>query len=251
MERSDWMVERPLITAHRGACRSAPENTLAAFEAAAALGVDAVEVDTKLTRDGQAVVIHDQTLERTTNGRGRVRLHTLAELEALEAGAHFGPEYAGERVPSLARVLEAVAGRLLINIEIGNYASPRDALPRAVVETVRACGVERRVLFASFNPLALRAARRLAPEIPCALLLMPRLPRWQRWLFPRMASFEFEHFQEGLIPPTWRPGGRRRRVAWVVNEPPRMRDLLRQGVHGLITDEPWLALQARREVLGE
>jgi glycerophosphoryl diester phosphodiesterase len=251
LDRSDWLVEGPLVTAHRGAARVAPENTLAAFEAAAVLGVDAVELDTKLTRDGQAVVIHDQTLERTTNGRGRVSAHTLAELEALDAGSHFGPEYAGEAVPSLRRVLEALAGRLLVNIEIGNYVSVRDSLPQAVVATVRGCGVERRVLFSSFNPLALRTARGLAPDIPCGLLLMPRQPGWQRWLFPRMAPHEFEHLQESLIRSRWRPGSGRRRVAWVVSDLERMRGLLRQGVSGLITDRPELALQARREVLGD
>src|SRR5215213_901611 len=92
---------RPLIVGHRGAMGYAPENTLASFERAVALGVDAVECDVHLSADGVPVVIHDHTLDRTTDGHGLVADHTLAQLKALDAGAWRGAEFAGQRLPTL------------------------------------------------------------------------------------------------------------------------------------------------------
>src|SRR5215218_3697295 len=99
--RTERPTGRPLIVGHRGAMGYAPENTFAAYERAVALGADAVECDVHLSADGVPVVIHDHTLDRTTSGRGLVRDHTLAQLRALDAGAFFGPEFAGQRLPTL------------------------------------------------------------------------------------------------------------------------------------------------------
>lgn len=244
---SEWNVSRPLVIAHRGANRQAPENTLAAFRHALTLGADAVELDTKLTADGYVVVIHDQTLDRTTEGAGRVTEHTLAEIRALEAGSHFSPAYAGEKVPTLDEVFDAVGSQLLINVEMGNYASPRDALAEAVVDVVRRHKMERRVLLSSFNPLALRRARANSADIPLGLLLMPREPGWQRWFFSLLSPKEVLHLNEALIRPevvarAHRQG--RMVIAWTVNEPARMTELLDMRVDGLITDVPEAARQA-------
>src|SRR3990172_9877913 len=95
----------PVVIAHRGASGSCPENTLAAFRRAAALGADMIELDVQLTRDGEVVVIHDWTLDRTTSGTGPVRACSLAELRRLDAGAWFDAAFAGERVPTLGEVL--------------------------------------------------------------------------------------------------------------------------------------------------
>src|SRR4029077_5147965 len=97
----------PLVIAHRGASGTCPENTLAGFRRAAELGAPMVELDVQLTRDGEGVVIHDVTLDRTTDGSGPVADHPRAEIERLDAGAWFGPTFRGERVPTLARVLDA------------------------------------------------------------------------------------------------------------------------------------------------
>src|SRR5512135_2653183 len=120
----------PLVLAHRGASLHAPENTLAAFTLAADQGADGIELDVKLTRDGSIVVMHDATVDRTTTGHGRVSDLTLSEIKALDAGSNFEPQFAQERVPLLEEVFAAVAGRLMINIELTNYASRRDGLER-------------------------------------------------------------------------------------------------------------------------
>src|SRR5512145_1023455 len=94
-------LPRPVIFAHRGASAHAPENTLAAFELAIAQQADAVELDVKLTADGQVIVFHDSTVDRTTNGHGKVQDMTLAELKALDAGSFLGSQFAGEKIPTL------------------------------------------------------------------------------------------------------------------------------------------------------
>src|SRR5512143_223381 len=111
-------VSRPLVFAHRGASKMAPENTLPAFEAAVRSGADGVELDVQYSSDGQLVVIHDLTLEALTDGTGRVTAHTLRELRALDAGYHFSPEFAGTRIPVLDEVLDLLRDRLLVNVEL-------------------------------------------------------------------------------------------------------------------------------------
>jgi glycerophosphoryl diester phosphodiesterase len=162
----------PLVIAHRGYSARCPENTLAAFEAAAAAGCDMIELDVTLTRDRRVVVIHDDTLDRTTNGRGRVAERTLAEIAALDAGSWFGPAFAGERVPELAAVLARVAGRCRINVEIKASAFEADAPPDAIERQVAALAGRHpgRVLVSSFEP---RFLERLAasPDAPPLALI--------------------------------------------------------------------------------
>ena len=114
-------LPQPVIFAHRGAAVYAPENTLAAFELALTQGADAIELDVKLSAEGCAVVIHDDTVDRTTNGAGRVKNLTLADLRSLDAGSAFSEKYSGEKIPLLEEVFEAVGGRALINVELTNY----------------------------------------------------------------------------------------------------------------------------------
>ena len=108
-----------IVLAHRGYSAKAPENTMAAFELALAVGADGIELDVHMTRDGEIVVIHDDTLDRTTNGKGPVSDQTMAELRELDAGSWFSPEFAGERIPTLKLVLELIKDKdVLLNIEI-------------------------------------------------------------------------------------------------------------------------------------
>src|SRR3990172_9288447 len=130
-------VEYPLIFAHRGASAHAPENTLAAFRRALDDGSPAIEFDVKLSADGHAVVIHDQTVDRTTDGHGRVRELTLEQLKALDAGGWFDSAFRGERIPTLDEVLASLDRRALMNIEFTNYASPFDGLVPKVTLLVK------------------------------------------------------------------------------------------------------------------
>ena len=111
-------MTKPTVIAHRGFSAIAPENTLPAFQNAIDAGADMIEFDIRLTRDQQFVVIHDATLERTTNGRGIVENHTLSELQTLDAGSWFGREFAGTVLPSLGETLSLCRNRILVNIEV-------------------------------------------------------------------------------------------------------------------------------------
>jgi glycerophosphoryl diester phosphodiesterase len=128
-----FRTDRPLILAHRGASRIAPENTLVAFCLALEQGADGLELDVQLSRDGVPVVFHDSELSRTTDGRGRISEKTLAELRTLDAGKWFDPRFAGERIPTLEEVFEAFGDRALYNIELKAFGVQDDGLVQAVV----------------------------------------------------------------------------------------------------------------------
>lgn len=232
----------PLVIGHRGASAYAPENTLSAFERAVALGADGVELDAKLTADGQIVVIHDQTLERTTNGAGKVRQKTLAELRGLDAGSWFGAAFAGELIPTLEQVLETVGGKILVDIELTNYATPFDPLPERAAELVRRMGLQDRVIFTSFFPTNLYRARRVLPQVAAGQLAwvgrLGALTRgWlgrqvaPRWSVPYYTDLSAAYIRQQHL-------RNRRVIAWTVNQPEDAARLLAWGVDGIITDDP-------------
>jgi glycerophosphoryl diester phosphodiesterase len=165
---------RPLLIGHRGYPARFPENTLASFEGALQAGCDMIELDVTLTRDRRVIVIHDDTLDRTTNGKGPVRERTLEEIKRLDAGGWFDPRFSAERVPELSEVMRLTAGRCLLNIEIKasayeqNY--PADAIEHQVVELVKASGVMDRVVISSFDPRLLE--RIAAMDAPPAVALI-------------------------------------------------------------------------------
>ncbi len=239
---------RPLIIAHRGASAYAPENTLAAFCLAQEQGADAIELDAKLSLDGAVVVIHDQTVDRTTGGKGEVRKLTLGQLKALDAGQFFSSRFAGEPIPTLEEVFEAVGRRLLINVELTNYASPGDGLVDQVVELVRRFGLEERVMFSSFHPLNLMRARSKLPEVPVAILALPgRAGWWARSAFLRSISPELvnPYYSDATGSYIQRQHESGRKVnAWTVNDPADLDRLVKDGVDGLITDDPIAAHRA-------
>lgn len=146
---------RPLLIGHRGYPARFPENTLASFEGAMQAGCDMIELDVTLTRDRKVVVIHDDTIDRTTNGKGVVLHHTLEEIQRLDAGGWFDPRFSTERVPELGEVMKLTAGRCMLNIEIkesayeANY--PADAIEHQVVKLVKASAAMDRVVISSFD----------------------------------------------------------------------------------------------------
>lgn len=140
------------IFAHRGSSGTHPENTLAAFRAAAALPIDGVEIDVHLTKDGEVVVIHDEKINRTTNGKGYVKDMTLEELQQYDAGSWFSEEWGGERVPTLDEVLKIYEGTShRLNIEIKSDIFPYDGLVEKVLTIANNRGMADRLLLSSFN----------------------------------------------------------------------------------------------------
>jgi glycerophosphoryl diester phosphodiesterase len=156
----------PLVIAHRGASGTCPENTLAAFRHAQALGADMIELDVQLARDGNVVVIHDWTLDRTTDGSGPVGARSLAELRALDAGAWFASAFGGERIPTLAEVLAEV--RIPVNVELKPLGD--DGLEAAALAVVEMAGALPRVVFSSFELAALERLRARSRAASLAVL---------------------------------------------------------------------------------
>lgn len=142
------------IWAHRGASAKAPENTLAAFRLAHELGADGVELDVQLTADGHVVVIHDETLDRTTTGKGPVVAHTLREIKNFDAS--FGREaYEGEHIPSLEEVLQLIGPTgMSINIELKNSVERYAGIEQAVLKIVDDAGIAERIIYSSFNHIS-------------------------------------------------------------------------------------------------
>ncbi len=165
---------KPLLIGHRGYPARYPENTLASFKGAMDAGCDMIELDVTLTRDRKVVVIHDDTLDRTTTGKGLVRGHSFEEIEMLDAGSWFDPRFAAERVPELSEVLKLTAGRCLLNIEIKASAFepdfPADAIEHQAVQLVKTTGAMDRVIISSFDQRILQ--RIAAMDAPPALALI-------------------------------------------------------------------------------
>jgi glycerophosphoryl diester phosphodiesterase len=242
-------LRKPVIFAHRGASLYAPENTLAAFQLALEQNADGIELDAKMTRDNQVVVIHDQTVERTTNGTGKVRRMTLMELKQLDAGSFFSPNYRGEKIPTLDEVLERFGGQLFINIELTNYASPADALPKKAAELVLAHNLQEHVIFSSFLFTNLVRVHRILPQAHVALLTIPGRSggpvrsRIGRWVSPLNIHPHLKDANAGFIAAQHQSG--RRVHVWTVNHRQDMQQLFSWNVDGIFTDDPQLAIQVR------
>jgi glycerophosphoryl diester phosphodiesterase len=165
------------IHGHRGAAALAPENTLAAFRKAMALGVDALEMDLHVTRDGEVVVIHDETLDRTTDGRGSIADLTLEQIQQRDAGRKFAPAFQGERIPTLREVIELITAsrntRIRMDLELkfgkGQEGTPADFEER-VLEVLRQAGFIGRVSVISFHHPSLVKVKALEPKIRTGLL---------------------------------------------------------------------------------
>ncbi len=247
-----FSLEQPVVFAHRGASGYAPENTMAAFSHALQLGAEAIELDVKLTRDGHVVVLHDQTVDRTTSGQGDLREFTLAQVQELDAGSHFAAQYIDEKVPSLEQVFEVFGRKLFINIELTNYRTYGDGLTDTVVELIDRFKLDEWVMFSSFHPSNILRARKLKPAIPAALLALPgSAGRVQRsfagkWISPGLIHPFLEDITPGFMR---REQKRQRRVhAWTVNSLDDIARMFRMGVNGIFTDFPDIAIQIRESM---
>ena len=230
---------KPWIIAHRGASAYAPENTLAAFERAVELGAGFIETDIRLTRDAHFVAIHDELLERTTNGRGEVQQHTLAELRELDAGHWFDREFHGQRIPTLEEILEF--GRkhdVVFYLEV-KYDTAM-GMHHALVAALRRAESAARTIVISFDPGMLASLRALDASIMTGLLVdrdgakdsvNRTMGAGARQLCPDYSIATPELAEQahsaGL-----------QVVSWTVNELKDMRAVVAAGVDGIMTDRP-------------
>ena len=238
---------RPIIFAHRGDLAHAPENTLPAFLQALQKGADGVELDVKLTADGHVIVIHDSTLDRTTDGKGRVASSTLEAIRKLDAGKWFNEKFAGTKVPLLEEVFEVVGKDKMINIEL-KLTNSREGLVVKVCELIKRHNNHSQILFSSFFPSSLKIAAQTLPEIPRGLLAMPGfLGLWARSFGFMFGDYQALHphilstSREQIL----RAHRLKRRVhVWTVNVPSEITKLKEWDVDGIITDDPQTAVRA-------
>lgn len=241
--------DRILVWGHRGASGYAPENTLPAFQKAVELGADGIELDVQLTKDGELIVMHDEKVNRTTDGKGWVKDFTLEELKALNANKHF-PEYGVVQVPTLKEVLELMkpTGRT-INIEIKTGEILYQGIEEKVVELVHEMEMEEVVLYSSFNHYTCLKLRELCPDAYIGFLYMDGPIR--------MAEYTRKYGGDALHPalynlqyPTALPEAREEGLdinVWTVNEEAYVRMCMDADVNAVITNYPDMALKVLTE----
>jgi glycerophosphoryl diester phosphodiesterase len=235
-------MNKPLNLGHRGASAAAPANTLAAFRLALESGADGFELDVQLSADDELVVIHDYSVDHTTDGSGLVRQKTLAELKMLDAGARFSPRFAGERIPTLREVFAMAGKGAFINVEVKTTSPRGTGLEPRLIALIREFGLGERLVVSSFNPFALWRMRRLAPDLRLALLYADDLPAYlrDRWLAflshpnalnPKYTMATADHVR-------WAQAHGYDLFVWTVDDEAEMRRLASLGVTGIISNQP-------------
>ena len=241
---------RPIILAHRGDLAHAPENTLPSFSQAIQKGADGIELDAKLTADGHVIVIHDATVDRTTNGKGKVASFNLGAIRKLDAGSWFDSKFANTQIPLLEEVFETVSKDKLINIELTNYSTPNDGLTQKVCELIKKHNNQKQILFSSFFSYNLKIAMQTLPEAPRGLLTMPGLiGLWARsfgFMFGEYQALH-PHISNASKEQIQRAHRLKRRVhVWTANTPAEITRLKDWNVDGLFTDDPETAVRVLR-----
>ena len=254
--------DRPMVIAHQGGEGLRPSNTLIAFENAVALGVDVLEMDVHSTNDGVLVLIHDDTVDRTTDGTGRVNDFTLAELQQLDAGEYWTADdgattpYRGQgvRIPTLDEVLTAFP-QMKFNIEIKQI---EPSIASSLCEALRAHDLTDRALIASFHPTAMNEFRAACPEVATSMVEDEIRPFFiLNTIFlgalynPPGAAFQVPEYSGSLhvLTPRFVRGAHGNNVAvhpWTIDDPADMERFLDMGVDGIITDRPDLMIELLR-----
>jgi len=233
----------PAILAHRGASLQAPENTLAAFELAHQQGADVIELDVMLSADEVPVVIHDPSVDRTTNGKGLVCDLPLAALQELDAGE-------GQRISTLDEVFDILGRQLPFNIELKNYTTRDDQIVDKVAEVVKKHNIAESIIFSSFLPKNLKRVAQLLPQSPRGLLAQDNFVGWiiRTFVF-RMGDYQalnpaMKNISKKKVESIHRIG--RQVYPWILNDADDIRRAADWGVDGIITDDPELAVKVLR-----
>lgn len=238
-----------LIFGHRGAAGTFPENTMPSFQEAARLGANGIELDVQMTKDGTIVVIHDETVDRTTNGSGAVLDYTYDELSKLDASHTFSAKTGFCAIPTLEEVLQWLSKtELLINIEFKNKKGKYRGLEEELITLVRKYGLESRTVFSSFSQVSIMKCRELAPDIETALLYKfgVRIP----WMYAKRLGANAIHpnYRYIAAPVIWLTMLNNIAVRpYTVNDEEALRKLGKLGISAVITDYPERAVRVLRE----
>jgi glycerophosphoryl diester phosphodiesterase len=228
------MDKKIIIWAHRGASGHAPENTLAAFEKAMAMGADGIECDLRESRDGELVIFHDPTIKRLTGQRGRVVDLTLSELKRLDIGSWFAPSFAGQTVLTAAELIDKIPPPFQLNLEI------KAASPQKVVDLIQKKGVADRVIVSSFDHILLKKVRSLHPTLPIGYLVdrepLKKILQEARRLEAVSIHLASKRVNPDLIEKAHKEG--LKVYVYTVNEPSQMALFIGMDVDGLFTNYP-------------
>lgn len=231
---------KTLVLGHRGAKAYAPMNTIPAFELASEQGAHGVELDVQLSSDGELVIVHDFTVDGTTDGSGNVADMSLAELKTLDAGAWFDPKFIGTKIPTLDEVFDAV-GHFIINVELKTIDQQTKGLEQKVADCIANHNMIERVIVSSFNPYALKHFRAIAPDIAIGFLQAPDFTTDAMRAVMNDVPYEADHWHYTMLGDdlTQRPVN-----VWTLNDPDIAREQAKKGVKGIITDTPDVILKA-------
>ncbi|HHV73445.1 MAG TPA: glycerophosphodiester phosphodiesterase [Thermoanaerobacterium sp.] len=233
-------MSKTLVIAHRGDSKNAPENTLSSFKRAVDVGSDGIELDVQLSKDGYLVVIHDERVDRTTDGIGYVKDYTLKELKRLSAGIKFGRNYMNEKIPTLAEVFELLGNKsILVNIEIKSGLISYPGIEEKLVNCVFDYNFEDLVLISSFNHYSLKTVKEIEPRLNIGLLYECGLVEpWH--IANRMHAYSLHPFYVNIIPEVVK-GCKSNNVKlfpWTIDDEELMKNMIRLGVDGIITNDP-------------
>jgi glycerophosphoryl diester phosphodiesterase len=242
----------PLVIAHRGDSAHRPENTLVSFQSALDVGADLVELDVQRTRDGHVVVLHDVTVDRTTDGNGKITDLTLAQIRAFSAGysERFGSQYAKEKIPTLGEALALLRGRTRVMIEIKKESvgadDSDDGIEALTVEEVRRVRMAADVVLISFERRALLRCKARAPEMKRGQLFYRAEPE-DVVAIAKEVETDLVMPEKGMLSETLREQVRAAGInmaTWVVDDPAELRDLTSYDLYGVGSNCPGVLLDA-------
>ena len=238
-------LDLPQVIGHRGAALAAPENTLESFREAHRQGARWVEFDVGLTADDQILVMHDDTLDRTTNGKGPAHAQTLAALKQLDAGFWFGKQFTGIKLPTLAETVALLAELdMMCNVEIKGSSRNAETTKAVMTELRRTWPADKpKPLVSSFEIECLRGAQAEAPEFPRGYLIGGRPLDWlaqARSIAAATINIDNDHATQPWMAELKQPGYGV--LVWTVNAPERAARLIEWGADGVFTDAPGAVL---------
>lgn len=234
----------PRVIAHRGASAYAPENTMSAFKKALELGAQGLELDVQLSLDGKLVVIHDEKLDRTSDGKGWVKDKTLEELKSLDFGSWFSKDFTGEKIPLLDEVMELISSwDGLLNIEIKNGVVLNPDIEQKVADAIAKFDMHDRVIVSSFNHYSLVKLRKIESKIKTGILYMAGI--YEPWNYAAQVGACAIHPLFYSIQPEIMHGCIENGIMvnpWTVDQPEMIKAIVIAGVDGIITNVADVAL---------